>query len=193
MRKSHVCGPALATSVIALGIGLAAVPAASADPIAPADPVQAEAPTPGPAPWAAPAPGPAALDAPVPEGDNSAAVTACSQFAGALDYAATNFSDFANDTAGDKWSYADPTVTYSNVTGRTALREAAAAGLSASATPGLQPEISAPMRAWSMDATKLLVLMGIHAPMDSINGKASDLNNETTNAQMACAAAGTHA
>ncbi len=79
------------------------------------------------------------------------------------------------------------------MTGRTALRQAAAEALSAAGTPGLPPEIANPMRQWSMSATKLVLLMGLHTRVDTINGAATDLNTNTNNVQFACAAAGTHA
>lgn len=180
MRSPHVYERALAASLLASVLALAVLPTASA---VPDDPGQADT----------PAPAPAAVAAPVSEDVNPAAVEACAQFAAALDHAAVNYSDFANEIAGEGWSYADPTVASANVTGRTALREAAAAALSASATPGLQPEVASPMRKWSLDAAKLLVFMGVHGNVDSINAKASELNEDTTNAQMACANAGTHA
>jgi hypothetical protein len=65
--------------------------------------------------------------------------------------------------------------------------------LTASQTPGLQPDIMAPMQSWSLNATKLHVLKGLNAPIDGINGMATDLNKDAENVQMACAAAGTHA
>lgn len=128
------------------------------------------------------------------EAQESPAATACSQFAAGLDTAATYYSDFANNIAGDAPpNYASPLVVESNVTGRTALRQAAAEALSAAGTPGLQPEIANPMRQWSMSATKLVLLMGLHTRVDTINGAATDLNTNTNNVQFACAAAGTHA
>jgi hypothetical protein len=174
LGSSRIGARASATSVIALCAGLAIVPIASADP---ADP-------------AVPAPPPGGDEAPVP---TDAAATACSQFAAALDHAAMNYGDFANSIAGDQWSYDDPIVSSNNVIGRTALRDATVVALQASATPGLQPDIATPMQSWSLNASKLLVLMGVRAPTDNINAKATDMNNDTYNAQMACAAAGTHA
>ncbi|WP_234785292.1 hypothetical protein [Mycolicibacterium mucogenicum] len=79
------------------------------------------------------------------------------------------------------------------MTGRTALRKAAAAAMTASTTPGLQPEIAAPMRAWSVDATKLLLIMGLRGGGDTLDNAATELNNDAYDAQTACAAAGTHA
>lgn len=101
------------------------------------------------------------------------------------------YGDFADAFEGS--SYTDPAVTSSNVVGRTALREAAALSMSAANTPGLQPDIAGPMRTWSLGATKLLVKMGLRIPGDSLNSTATEMNNQATNVQMACAAAGTHA
>ena len=49
------------------------------------------------------------------------------------------------------------------------------------------------MRSWSVDATKLLLKMGLHIPGESLNTTATEMNNDATRAQEACAAAGTHA
>lgn len=168
MRAFHAGGRALVAPVIAVAMAMAMAPVALADPTG--TPVGADT-----------------------QSDNPAAA-ACGQFATGLDLAATYYSDFANNIAGDAPpNYTSPIVVESNVTGRTALRQAAAEALSASGTPGLQPEIANPMRAWSMSATKLLLLMGLHTGVDTINGSATDLNNNTNKVQMACAAAGTHA
>ncbi len=117
---------------------------------------------------------------------------ACRQFNAALNLAAANYEDFAYATAGngDYVNYQDPTVGRSNLVGRTALREAAAAALQASRAPGLPDEVAAPMRSWSLHATKLLVIMGLHAGGDSLNDAATTLNTDGNNAQMACASAG---
>ena len=45
--------------------------------------------------------------------------------------------------------------------------------MTAANTPGLQPEIADPMRTWSVDATKLLVKMGLRIPGDSLNTTAN--------------------
>lgn len=186
MRSSHVCGRALVTSLFTLGIGLAVVPAASADPTDVADP-------------APPAPGPVA-DAPAiaasaSDGPNPATTDACKQFSGALAYAATNYEDFAYATAGNgnNVNYADPQVSDSNVVGRTALREAAGVALTASGTPGLPPEIANPMRTWSLSAARLVLTMGLRGGGDALNSAATDLNNSARDVQMACATAGTAA
>jgi hypothetical protein len=123
------------------------------------------------------------------------AVAACTQFATALDMASLSYSDFANALALGEASpdYADPAVSASNVSGRTGLRLAVTTALSASRTPGVAPDISAPMRAWSMSATKLMLLMGLRSDVDSFNTAATRLNEHTEAAQAACAAAGTRA
>lgn len=191
---------------IALGIGITLVPTASADPdavvqteagaVVPA-PVVPAAPAPVTAPdplAAAPAPDPMAAG-PAPVGDaNPAAVAACSLFAEALDNASVFYGDFADTIDGSaRPNYSDPVVSTTNVSGRTALRESAAKAMNAAGTPGLPPDIANPMRAWSVDATKLLLKMGLRGSGDTLNVTASELNDDAHNAQMACALAGTHA
>lgn len=166
----------MATSFVALSIGLAAAPVVFADDLV-ADPSM-----PGPVQVAA---GPTADNA------DSAALAACAQFAQVLDGSSAYYGDFADAFEGS--SYSDPAVSSSNVVGRTALREGASLAMSAANTPGLQPDIANPMRTWSLGATKLLVKMGLRIPGDSLNSTATEMNNQATNAQMACAAAGTHA
>ncbi|MEH3132164.1 MAG: hypothetical protein PGN27_19620 [Mycolicibacterium neoaurum] len=114
---------------------------------------------------------------------------ACQQFTSALNYATTNYEDFAYATAGtgDHVDYSKPDVVDSNTTGRTALREAAATALTAGRTPGLAPDISDPMQAWSLHATKLLLDMGLHRGGDALNTAASQMNTDAQNAQLACA------
>jgi hypothetical protein len=186
MRSSHVCERALATSLIAFGIGLAVVPTASADT---SDPVQTDTPAPGPGTI------PASSAGQVTDDTGAPAATACKQFAAALNFAAVNYEDFAYSIAGDgaNVDYANPSVASNNVASRTALRQAAGVALDASGTPGLQPEIADPMRSWSMNATKLLLTMALRGNGDAINGAATDVNNDAHNTQMACAVAGTHA
>jgi hypothetical protein len=120
-----------------------------------------------------------------------ASVTACAAFAEVLDGSSTYYGDFADTLEGS--GYADPAVSDSNVVGRTALRQAAGVAMTAANTPGLQPEISGPMRTWSVDATKLLVKMGLRIPGESLNTTATEMNDDASKAQEACAAAGTHA
>ncbi|MFN3001858.1 hypothetical protein [Mycolicibacterium wolinskyi] len=202
MRSSNLCGRGLAVLGVALGIGIAVGPTASADPDAV---VQTEAGAVAPAPAApaapvavpdptAPAPDPMAAG-PVSAGDASpAAVAACSLFAEALDNASVFYGDFADTIDGStRPDYSDPIVNTTNVSGRTALRESAAKAMNAAGTPGLSPDIASPMRAWSVDATKLLLKMGLRGSGDTLNVTASELNDDAHNAQMACALAGTHA
>jgi hypothetical protein len=112
-----------------------------------------------------------------------------------MNYAATNYEDFAYATAGsgNAVNYGDPEVQSSGVVGRTALRQAVAAALGASSTPGLPPDVAAPMSSWSMDATKLLLIMGVRGGGDALNSTANDLNTDAHNAQLACAANGSRA
>ncbi|OMC35572.1 hypothetical protein A5740_00530 [Mycobacterium sp. GA-1841] len=158
--------------LLAFGIGLAAVAPALADPVTDpvADPVM------------------------VADDPAAPAVTACTAFADALDSASTFYGDFADSIEGvARPDYADPGVSTTNTSGRTALRQAAASALNAAGTPGLSPDIANPMRAWSFGATKLLLKMGLHSGGQSLNDTATQLNNDAGNAQLACAAAGTHA
>ena len=140
------------------------------------------------APPAPQAPGPA----PVMAESNNAISAACKQFGAALNLAALNYEDFAYATAGNgnTVDYQDPTVWRSNVVGRTALREAAAAALSASRAPGLPPEVSDPMQSWSVHATKLVLIMGLHGGGESLNTTANQLNVDAHDAQLACALSG---
>jgi hypothetical protein len=189
LRSSHVYGRGLAASLIAFGVGLAVTPTASAEPN---DAVQSDSASAAQVP--ASAADPMLISAPNSDDANPAAVTACSQFADALDTASTYYGTFADAIERtDQPDYADPYVSTSNMTGRTALREAAAAAMSAAGTPGLQSEVADPMRAWSLGATKLLVKMALHGGGDSLNGTANQLNTDANNTQVACAAAGTHA
>jgi hypothetical protein len=161
--------------LIAFGMGFAFMPTAFAD--------EDDSTAPGPA---------VAVDA-APMSDNAqpAAVTACANFAQALDGSSQYFGDFADSFEGS--DYSDPAVQGSNEVARTALRQAAGVATDSANTPGLDPSISDPMRAWSADATKLLLKMALHIPGDSLNTTATNMNNDATNAQQACAAAGTHA
>lgn len=122
-------------------------------------------------------------------GVTSAADGACEQFNAAIDLAAVNYSDFADSISGDQWSYQDPVVAGNNEVGRIALRQSAAAVWSASATPGLAPEVSNPMKRWSGQAAKLLLLMGVRARHDTINSAAAALNEDTYLVLDACSAA----
>ncbi|WP_319456589.1 MULTISPECIES: hypothetical protein [unclassified Mycobacterium] len=177
MRSPQLRGRALGASVIALGMALAFTPLALADPVEPA-------PGPGPSPIVVEA-------APMGDDATPAAVTACGAFAQALDGTSLYFGDFADSLEGS--NYSDPAVESSNSVGRTALRQGAGVALEAANTPGLQPEIASPMRSWSMGATAMLIKMGLRIPGESLNTTAEGMNNSATEAQMACATAGTHA
>jgi hypothetical protein len=186
MRSSRVCGWALAASLIACGIGLSVPPAAWADPT---DTTETDSPSPGPG-----APPPSRFTAITTE-ETPAVSDACKQFSVAMNYAASNYEDFAYATAGtgNYVNYGDPEVQSSGTVGRTALREAIAAAMSASATPGLPPDVSAPMNSWSMNATKLLAIMAVHGGGDLLNSTANDLNTDAHNVGLACAANGSRA
>lgn len=174
--RTHVGTRALTASLAAVGIGLV-LPATSF-----ADDLTSDPSTPGPVQVAT-----------VATADNAdpAAVTACASFAEALDGTSVYYGDFADVFEGS--DYSDPAVSDSNVVGRTALRQAAAVAMSAANTPGLAPEVATPMRTWSVDATKLLVKMGLRIPGESLNTTATEMNDDATKAQEACASAGTHA
>lgn len=127
-----------------------------------------------------------ALANPAPGGNPAA--EACKLFNAALNVAAANYEDFAYATAGngDYVDYQDPNVGRTNVVGRTALRQAAAAALSASRTAGLPPEVSDPMRSWSLRATKLVLVMGLHGGGDTLNESVAAMNAEGNTALVAC-------
>ncbi len=187
MHCSQVHRRVLTAGIIAVGLGIATSPAAMADTensSAPNDPITSQA-----------IPGPVTGDVATDADADPAAVNACGKFASALDFASVNYADFADAISGNRATvnYAAPEVRSTNVSGRTALREAAALAMKAATTPGLQPAIAAPMTAWSLDATKLLVKMGLHGGGNALDATATELNAEATNAQSACAAAGTHA
>ncbi|MBE5459949.1 hypothetical protein [Mycobacteroides abscessus] len=187
-------------AVTAFAAGLAVAPSSYADPNDGGPGVPAPAPAPAqvvdqpvvatPPPVNAEA-GAAPLEAPA--GDSDAAVMACSKMSNAMAYAATNYSDFANEMSVAEGDYNNAIAANTNVVGRTALRQAAEVANDAANTPGLAPELAAPMHAWSGDAYKLVVLMGLRIGQDSVNGKAGDLNKDANDVQMACAAAGTRA
>lgn len=114
---------------------------------------------------------------------------ACTRFGVALDLAASNYDEFAYTTAGkgDVIDYSDQNVWRTNIIGRTALREAAHAALLASRLPGLPPDVSDTIRAWSLHAAKLVVVMGLRGGGDRLNETATGLNADAHNARMACA------
>lgn len=138
-----------------------------------------------------PAPGVQVDAVPMSDDAQPAAVGACAAFAQALDGSATYYGEFADAFEGT--SYSDPGVQSTNEVGRTALRQAAGVAMDAANTPGLDPAIANPMRSWSLDATKLLVKMGLRIPGESLNTTANEMNDDATLAQQACAANGTHA
>jgi hypothetical protein len=189
LTSSGVYQRGLAAALIAFGLGLTIVPAASADPT---DAAPTDATDPGPA---AVYPAADPVTVPVDSADpDSPAVAACSQFASALDAASTYYGDFADNIEGTEHpDYGDPTISDSNTMGRTALREASALAMNAANTPGVTPDIADPMRSWSVGATKLLLKMGLRVGGQSLNDTATAMNTDASNAQMACAAAGTHA
>jgi hypothetical protein len=176
LKSSHVRERALAASFFALGVALAGVPTASADDVV-TDGSSA---------------GPVVVT-PVDPSENvtDAAALACGTFAQVLDASSNYYGEFADSFEGS--DYSDPAVDSSNGTGRTALRQSAAVAMQAAQTPGLDPAISDPMRVWSLGATKLLLKMGLRISGDSLNSTATEMNNQAEKAQIACAAAGTHA
>jgi hypothetical protein len=209
MKSFHVCGRTVVTAVVAFGVGAAISPAAYADPVGPDQP-PLPGPIPGAIPEAAVAPGaPDAAAAPggplgptgAPQGADPGASPlqssgdptkdACDLFNKAVNYAAINYEDFADFSAGsgNYVNYDDQTVGNANVAGRTALRQAAATALNASGVPGVPPEVSAPMRSWSLNAAKLVLVMGIRGGGDTLNTTATDMNTNAHDAQMACAIA----
>lgn len=129
--------------------------------------------------------------APVGAAEGDPLTDACGQFDVAVNVAAANYEDFAYASAGSGnfVDYQDPEVWRSNVVGRTALRQAAGAALSASATPGLPPEVAGPMRSWSLRATKLLLVMGLRGGGDTLNSSATGMNADAEAVQMACTVA----
>ncbi|KUI17617.1 hypothetical protein AU193_14545 [Mycobacterium sp. GA-1285] len=175
MTSRQLC---LRTTALIVVAGLASF----ATPVASADDLGVDPQTPGPI-----------QVAPAPTSDNAdpIAVAACSQFASVLDGSSSYYGDFADSFEGS--DYRDPAVASSNVTGRTALRESAALAMRAADTPGLSADIAQPMRVWSLGATKLLVKMGLRMSGEGLNSTATEMNNQATKVQEACAAAGTHA
>jgi hypothetical protein len=211
MNSFQVRGQMVATALIAFGMGMAVVPTASADPDQP--------PPPSPFPWMLPPPAPDAAAAPAaqpdaaaipgnslgptgaPQGTDPTAAPlqssgnptkdACDLFNKAVNYAAINYEDFADYSAGsgNYVDYASPTVDNANLAGRTALKQAAAASLSASGIPGAAPEVTNGMRMWSLNAAKMVVVMGVRGGGDALNSTATDMNLEAHETQVACARA----
>lgn len=77
--------------------------------------------------------------------------------------------------------------------GHTALREAAHTALTVSRAPGLPAEVSDAMRAWSVRAAKLVIAMGLRRGGDALNATATELNDDASGAQFACARNGAQA
>ena len=115
----------------------------------------------------------------------------CDLFNKAVNYAAINYEDFADYSAGSGnfVDYSSPTVDNANVAGRIALRQAAAASLAAATIPGASPAVTVPMQAWSLSAAKLVLVMSVRGGGDTLNSTATDLNRTAKEAQMACAQA----
>lgn len=185
MTTSHTPRRALTALLIAGGVALAMAPAAFADP----DPAGSDDPN----STGTTVELPGTREVPMATGAPDAIVSACKAYSVALNYAASNYEDFAYNSAGNGNSvnYNDDSVMSSNATGRTALRQAASMGLSASQTPDLPPEISDPMRDWSLRAAKLVLVMGLHGGGETLNNTATDMNVSARQVQMACAQAGT--
>jgi hypothetical protein len=184
MTTSQIPGRALAALVIASGIAMALAPAALADP----DTTGADDPD-----ASSTVEMPGTNSVPMATGAPDAVVTACKAYSVALNYASSNYEDFAYNTAGNGNSvnYNDDSVMSANATGRTALRQAASMGLQASQTPDLPSDIADPMRDWSLRAAKLVLVMGLHGGGDTLNNTATDMNANAHDVQLACAKAGT--
>ncbi|WP_246230667.1 hypothetical protein [Mycolicibacterium sediminis] len=175
MATSTAAGRASTAALCALVAALTLAPLATADPEdAPGGPVAVESQT--------------SADA------DPAAVAACGQFAEVLDATSHYYGDFAEEIESySNPDYSDPAISSSNQVGRTALRQGASVAMSSANTPGLSPDIAAPMRSWSWGATKLLVKMAVRTSGDAMNTTATEMNTDAGNVQTACAAAGTHA
>jgi hypothetical protein len=175
LKSSHVCERTLVASAIALGIGLTVIPTALADDVG----------TDG-------SSGPIVVTQVDPSGNiTDGSAQACNAFGQVLDGSSNYYGEFADAIEGS--DYSDPAVDSSNVVGRTALRQGAQVAMEAANTPGVDPSIAEPMRMWSLGATKLLVMMGLRIPGETLNGTATEMNNQAEKVQMACATAGTHA
>lgn len=188
MNSPHRCARAIVLCGLVFGAPFAVLAPAAAQP----DPAGTDAaPTPAGEVAAPPA---VQMSAPTADNANPVAVTACGRFAEVLDATSTYYGDFADaleQTA--QPNYGDPSISGSNTVGRTALRQGAVVAMDAANLPGLPGDIAGSMRNWSLDATKLLVKMGLHGSGESLNATASEMNNDAVAAQTACAAAGTHA
>lgn len=192
-----------AALVVALSLTAPAHADPTVDPVppAPATSVPEAGPLPGPAPVpaepdaaAADPAGPADPEAVglSPVGDTGNPVhDACEQFFQAGNLAATTYEDFADASEGasNTVNYGDPEVQRTALISRAALRTAAGAALDAANTPGLPPEVADPMRSWSMHATKLIFVVGLHAGRETMNNAVNQVNIDYGNARQACALA----
>jgi len=191
----HARSKAIGVAVMVFCPLIASTHTASAEPVEPA-PIDAttdgsqtlSGPLPGPADSMVPSDSLVPADSVVP---NDSLATACKQFSVALDVASSNYEDFAYASAGDGnfVDYQDPNVARTGLIARTALRQSAAVALSSAQTPGLPPDISDPMRSWSLRATKLSLILSLRGGGDSMNSTVTDLNTIGQDAQMACALA----
>lgn len=137
--------------------------------------------------------GPVQVMAPTADSADPAAVSACGRFALVLDGTALYYENFAEALETYRQPGDAEVVRSSSTLSRTALRQGAADALSASNIPGLAPQIAAPMRSWSLKATKLLIKMGLRGTGETLDTTAAEMNSEAYAVQQACAAAGTHA
>ncbi len=171
---------------VVLGVGCTLATAAWADregstgPMEPATPFD-------------PSAAPVQVLAPTPDSANPAAVAACGDFATILDGTSVYYENFAEALETyDQPGYTDM-IRSSNTLSRTALRQGAAEALSVANTAGLPPDIAAPIRSWSLDATKLLLKMGLRGTGETLDTTVMEMNNDAYAVQQGCAAAGTHA
>ncbi len=201
--------PLMVPCVVALSLALALAANTSADP---GDPPATDTPVAGvpgspiaqapdapvaratdPPTVSSPAVGQIQAAAPIADDPSPAAVDACGRFAVVLQGTAVYYDNFAEALETyEQPEYAE-VIRKSNTLSRTALREGAAEALSASNTPGLVPDIASPMRSWSLDATKLLIKMGLRGTGETLDTTVAEMNNNAYTVQLACAAAGTHA
>lgn len=125
-----------------------------------------------------------------PEPDSSQAVRdACKVFTYALSAAAQDYDEFAYAAAGggNFIDYGKPEVERANVRGRATLREASNLVQEASGIPGLPPDIADPMREWSGDAMKVVLVMAVRGGGDWLDSTVNELNNAAERANKACA------
>lgn len=167
----------LGASVVALGTALLFAPSALADPDEPAP---------------APAPGLIQTEAaPTSDEAQPAAVAACSAFGQVLDGTSTYYGSFADSLEGS--NYNDPAVAQSGQTGRQAMKEGAGIAMNAAGTPGLDPAIADPMRAWGSGAYALWAKMAVRVQGQGLDTTVTSMNENAEKVQFACSHAGTHA